>query len=394
MQRWKTWMLLVVPVVVAFLLSTVSAGTASAWFEGAWHIVPSPNVSGSTNVLNGVSAISKHDAWAVGQTLSLSAGSNGTLTEHWNGTSWRIVTSLGPGSRVNVLSGVTALAANDVWAVGHFTNTGGSAQTLILHWNGKAWKVVSSPNVLSSDNFLTGVAAVSNEDIWAVGSYFNANSGTLQTLLEHWNGHHWSLFFTMNPPAGNNALQSVTAITEDNVWAVGTTTDPITNNSRTLIEHWNGRSWRAVTSPNPGSRLNVLNGVAADAARDIWAVGSYSNSIGGPAPTLTLHWNGSTWKIVSSPNANTPGNQLVAVAVVSPSDVWAVGNSTNSSGINRTLTLHWNGAKWSVVFSPNRGTDNNFLRGVARIPRTENAWAVGYFGSSTGDKTLVESFSE
>src|SRR5260370_45339 len=145
------------------------------------------------------------------------------------------------------------------WGDGDFTDTGGSGKAVLLGWNGKAWEVVSSPNVLSSDNFLTGVAAVSNEDIWAVGSYFNANSGTLQTLLEHWNGHHWSLFFTMNPPAGNNALQSVTAITEDNVWAVGTTTDPITNNSRTLIEHWNGRSWRALTSPNPQARRNLLS---------------------------------------------------------------------------------------------------------------------------------------
>src|SRR3982751_5707863 len=38
----------------------------------------------------------------------------------------------------------------------------------------------SSPNVGTSDNFLSGVAAVSASDVWAVGYYYNGS--TYQTL--------------------------------------------------------------------------------------------------------------------------------------------------------------------------------------------------------------------
>ena len=60
-------------------------------------------------------------------------------------------------------------------------------QTLVEHWNGSAWSVVPSPNVGGSyDNALYGVAAVSANDVWAVGHDGDPITG--QTLVEHWNG--------------------------------------------------------------------------------------------------------------------------------------------------------------------------------------------------------------
>src|SRR5215469_1509873 len=59
---------------------------------GGWSIVPSPKVAFA--VLYSVAAISENDAWAVGE-----HGGNGsqTLIEHWNGTDWRVVSSPNPG---------------------------------------------------------------------------------------------------------------------------------------------------------------------------------------------------------------------------------------------------------------------------------------------------------
>ena len=47
---------------------------------------------------------------------------------------------------------------------------------------------------------------------------------------------------------------------------------------RTLIEHWNGISWRHVPSPNPGGSTSsdVLLGVAASSATNMWTVGQYA----------------------------------------------------------------------------------------------------------------------
>ena len=41
------------------------------------------------------------------------------LTEHWNGSNWSIVSSPSPGTyNGNELYGVAAISTNDVWAVG------------------------------------------------------------------------------------------------------------------------------------------------------------------------------------------------------------------------------------------------------------------------------------
>jgi hypothetical protein len=44
---------------------------------------------------------------------------------------------------------------------------------------------------------------------------------------------------------------------------------------RTLIERWNGSSWKKVASPSPSpsSAFNVLSGVTATSASNAWAVG-------------------------------------------------------------------------------------------------------------------------
>src|SRR5437588_765077 len=48
-----------------------------------------------------------------------------------------------------------------------------------------AWSIVSSPNPSRGDNYLFDVSAVSANDIWAVG-LFDDTSGPSRTLMEHW----------------------------------------------------------------------------------------------------------------------------------------------------------------------------------------------------------------
>src|SRR5579863_7146809 len=102
-------------------------------------LAPSANSRGSGE-FRAVAAVSANDAWAVGSGL-------GTLIEHWNGTKWSIVTSPSPGSIGNFLNGVTAISTGDAWTVGGFSNSHFTSQTLTEHWNGSAWSVVKSPNV-------------------------------------------------------------------------------------------------------------------------------------------------------------------------------------------------------------------------------------------------------
>jgi len=102
--------------------------------------------------------------------------------------SWLIVASPNGPRQVNELHGVSALSANDIWAVGSGV-IGDESATATLHWNGTRWSVIPSPNVGPEvDNSLTGVAAVSSDDIWAVGTQQPTNLTDPSALILHWNG--------------------------------------------------------------------------------------------------------------------------------------------------------------------------------------------------------------
>jgi len=182
-----------------------------------WTLVDSPNPL-SNNYLNGVAAVGPNDVWAVGSYYDYNNGSlGGTLMLHWNGTAWTQVP--GAGGTIDhqgYLNAVAAVASNDVWAVGYYC-PGTACQTLIEHWNGTQWSVVSSPN-RPGYNELKGVAVISATDVWAVGY----SAGNHHTLTEHWNGQAWII--VPSPPASdlyNYILTSVSALAGNNVWAVG-----------------------------------------------------------------------------------------------------------------------------------------------------------------------------
>ena len=278
---------------------------------------------------------------------------------------WSMVTSPSPATRSD-LWGVAALSQTDVWAVGSAYD-GSIWRTLTEHWDGYTWSVVPSPDVTSSFNTLIGVAARAPNDIWAVGSA--SNLGPAQPLILHWNGAAWSVVPNPNLPNGGG-LNGVAIVGANDVWAVGFSNG---FNSQTLIEHWNGSAWTVVSSPNPAF-FNTLTAVTALAANDVWAAG-WADSSG--AASLILHWNGSVWNTVSVPFIPFE-DRLNGIAARAPNDIWAVGTiTTYPDYINQTLIFHWDGANWSQVASPNPGFSGNGLNAVTILSATD-AWAVGY----------------
>jgi len=236
---------------------------------------------------------------------------------------WTVVPSPNPGVAGNELLAAASVSANDVWAVGEATTTTGQV-ALTEHWNGTAWSVVPSPNVGSGNNNLFGVAAVSTNDVWAVG--LSGSGGP--PLIEHWNGTSWSV---ARVPKQVGILTAVTAVSASDVWAVGYFRNA-SNVLQTLIEHWNGHKWSVVSSPNVGTQNNQLAGVTAVSATDIWAVGNFEPAVNVAVQTLTEHWNGTAWSVVSSPGVGSGFNTLQAAAAVSTNEVWAVGQSSTASG--------------------------------------------------------------
>jgi hypothetical protein len=290
------------------------------------------------------------------------------VTRPVSAADWEIIASPNLGAQANSLSGVAAVTDNDVWAVGWAWNNRLSAyRTVIEHWNGATWSLVRSPNATNGYNFLNGVAVVAANDVWTVGQAANGN--TYKTLVEHWNGAAWSIIPSPNVAGSSSVLTALSVVSANDIWAVGYSSDSnFVNHSLTI--HWNGATWSIV--PAPAVNDDILFGVDAVASNDVWAVGRSQQE----ARTLTLHWNGSAWSVVPSPNDSTDDNILFGVAAVTSNDVWAVGIACCS----KTLAIHWDGASWSVVptpiFDPN--ATNQVLIGIVALS-SDDIWTAGQY---------------
>src|SRR5262249_22452952 len=160
---------------------------------------------------------------------------------HWDGVAWSAVQVPNPSPYYTVLTGVSALTPDDVWAVG-YSHVGERYQTLAEHWDGSAWSVVPSPSPGTGADYLRGVVAISPNEAWAVGSAQGVGS-----LILHWNGSGWR---AVRHPGGGDTLWAVTAADADDVWAAGYVLDPATGSLRTRVEHWNGHAWTVESTPD------------------------------------------------------------------------------------------------------------------------------------------------
>jgi hypothetical protein len=360
--------------------------------QGDWAIVNSPNTSAAeSNRLWAVTCLSASECWAVGDHYPGNAVTSAqTLIQRWDGNSWAIVNSPNTGT-YNTLYGVTCISSSDCWAVG-FYNTS-QWQTLTQHWDGTSWTVVSSPNAGAlQTNILLGVTCASTSDCWAVG--YATNGSGYDSLIEHWNGTAWAIVSAPTTGIGqSNRLLSVTCASASDCWAVGYSYVTSDATARTLIERWNGTSWTIVNSPNALTVQNFLVGVTCALASDCWAVG-YTNDAGVTSAHQTLieRWDGTAWAIVSSPNTSTTQhNWLTGVTCASASECWAVGYIVSST--YQTLIERWNGTAWELVASPNSSSMQlNLLYGVACVSASD-CWAVGVWSTGSAWQTLTEHYT-
>jgi hypothetical protein len=370
--------------------------------SGSWQQALSANVTAVNNQLLGVDAVSNNDVWAVGWAQD----PNGplyvkqTLIEHFNGSVWTIVPSPNKSNdTLSILYSVSATSANDVWAVGSSQDGKLPSRTLIQHWDGTAWSIVSSPNPDSQFNELRGVAAISANDAWAVGYRGGTKNETpIETFILHWDGVTWSQVASPNV-AGANQLFGVTAISAGDVWAVGSVS------GAPLALHWNGTAW-SVVSVGVGSGLSAeyFAAVTGSSANDVWAVGKGQGIFTNQVFATIRHWDGSRWteKLCRAASASNPPDgyegggpnaYFTGVSAAASNDVWAVGVAGSGP-----MILHWDGQAWTEVTHPRAFPNAASLYAVTTSPQG-NAWGVGIeievssSGSTSPSFTLIDRYT-
>jgi hypothetical protein len=347
----------------------------------SWHVETSANSTSGHNVLNAATEI-HHVAFAVGDYFN--GSSDRTLIERDNGGHWAIEPSPNSSEKHNELDAVSGSSLSDIWAVGRYAPPSGQERTLIEHFDGVQWTVVPSPNVGAYHNELDGVAAVGPSDAWAVGHFDEQPSPADQALIEHWNGHLWSVVPAPRFLAPVSDLNAVSATPKGGpVWAVGS--QQFANRATNLaVELLNG-VWRVVPAPDRGPYSNALMGVAGISPKDMWAVGAAMHV--GSSTAISVHFDGVDIDLVPVPRRLATHYVLNSVAGDGEHRIFAVGDFF-SGRADEPVILQWSGSEWILATTPTANELHHELLGVA----TETASApvaVGKYFSGAADRTLV-----
>jgi hypothetical protein len=375
--------------------TAVVIGVSPALAATGWTIVPAPP-AGQNASFTAVAATSDSNAWAVGsENAELNGVGAKVLIDHWNGTAWsQVATPATPGNTAS-LAAVSASSRTDAWAVGRTQVNREDFLPLALHWNGTAWSVSPSAATALAGQVADGVADISPTDAYAIGGGLgSANLG----LVAQWNGTTWNPVTVPLPSNDglNSDLDAISASGPDDVWIVGTFEDEISPAffpNETYSLHWNGSTWKVVPMPLvDSSNVNAFfqfNSIKVNSPTDVWAVGARGVT-DSSSRTLIEHWNGTAWSIVPSP-APGSGSDLTGVTTSNAAnDVWAVGTYEPAGATQaRTLTLNWNGTAWVTVASPNASSGFSALDSVATTPGATLVQAVGASGASGATNPLA-----
>jgi hypothetical protein len=372
----------------------VSAPAAPAADHGHWQVIPSPNLSNDDNNLAAISAPTANDAWAVGNYYSAdNPDVFRNLALHWDGRRWTAIAVPNAGDQENTLFGVSALPTGQAWAAGYYADADYRIRTLIEHYDGKAWRVVPSPDPGAKGDMLFSVNAVNDHDVWAVGGSQTDANGGFRTLIEHWDGRRWSAVASPNPGPNGNELFGVTAAGPANVWAVGQEQGNAFP-GKALVEHWNGDSWQV--APGPAQHGYTFDPYAATVSgSQLVAVGTKEDGKD-PQSSLAFTVTGSHAATSVTPQVGSFENDFYGLTSAGKT-TWAAGRSADSDpNVQNHVTLveqlvH---GRWTVMPTPNpggTGGDNGF-GGISAAPGGP-VWAVGtYKTSSSANQTLIERY--
>jgi hypothetical protein len=280
---------------------------------------------------------------------------------------------------------VSCATARSCVAVGYYNDSQINQVALAEDWDGTRWSVVPTdlPDATAS-SILTGVSCPRPGRCIAVGEYTSSRTGLILPLAEHRSGGAWELQRTA-PMAQSpvTELDAVSCTSPNGCSAVGSFLDPRTPVTGPLEGRWDGVRWSL--EPAPGLELGggALTGVSCPASRSCTAVGSVSYP-SGQVVTLAERWNGARWSMIPTPNPPSRefNYELLGVSCATQTLCMAVGPapSQRSGAISSHVVERWNGRRWSLQPAPGGDSSFNGLLGVS-CPSSAACAAVGYTGS-------------
>ncbi len=378
-----------------FQIGVGSQLTFELWINGTWRTLAAPPAPAGASITPAALACGgvKVPACTMVGSYSVPAGGETmTLAERWTGARWLLERTPTPGDLFEGLSGVSCLGASFCVAVGSYHTAADTEQALAEQWNGHRWLLLHPVSPGTQVNYLASVSCPTRTECVAVGSSDN-QSGNFHTLAELWDGTAWSVLPTLDPHA-NNDLTAISCPSPLSCMAVGSSHVRLDDTYVALAEQWNGTTWKVLATPDPSQGFNVLSGISCLRPGWCMAVG-YMSAGGHPvyADALAMAWNGTSWQQVPAPN---PGGdmELDSVSCTRTTRCVAAGQYVHSgTGFPFTpkagdtispAAQMWNGKTWIVRKPPllARGQTGQ-LNGVS-CPAASRCMAVGEYITTAG----------
>jgi hypothetical protein len=199
-------------------ISGTDVAAAIHWNGSTWTSeTPALPLGASGSLLDAVQVIpGTTDVMATGYFYD---GQTRGYAIRWNGSSWAQQST--PSTPYGELRGLVVLSATNAWAVGtrYPTNTPPDYKALIEHWNGTSWSVVSAPAHRGDDTLLS-IDANGRRDIVAVGY---GQRASIRTFALRYDGANWAIQSTPDPSTtGIDELWGTSYVPGTNTfWAVG-----------------------------------------------------------------------------------------------------------------------------------------------------------------------------
>jgi hypothetical protein len=323
-----------------------------------WREFSAFTARGDDGGFGDVAAISRNDAWAVGDTFTGTLTTGG-IAVHWNGKVWRRVPM--PLKQFIPVS-VSGRPGSSAWIFGYQYEAGVDAEDFPaygLERVGAGWQVHRLPSTRAEWDVFGDLqsAVIDNSDVWVTGNGSSLNAATAN-IAWNWTGASW-----VRHPLHAEGVLSISASSGSNVWVAGDG-----RKGRTFALRWNGSGWLRMRIPN------LTNGsVVADSAHNVWLAGSVlRNTVEVGAVT---RWNGKHWSARS-----------VIPSVLVPS-------SPTSTDLHGGLWFgryaHETGGTWYFPTALPEGRHCQVGLGVgavAAIPGTSAAWFAGTCGQTSPDR--------
>ena len=285
----------------------------------------------------------------------------------------------------------TCLSAEDCWFVGARFAGGYPTHAIILHWNGKAWKLSPSPPVKTASAlngiacFASGCVSVGVECVKGT-SCFSLGGATetsdVRPLVETWNGRSWSISASVQPKGSASAnLDEVRCTSATHCVTLGTEESSSHKPSIAYGEVWNGKVWKVQPVPVPPETDHYSELHGFERSRLHFRIGLRRRRRGDPPvqrslASLAAHREVERLVVEDRQAEARPFRALTLqdVACLSPTRCAVVGFRNGYIVPSLTAAGIWNGKALVLVKSANEPKYTDSQLSLSAAPASADVW--------------------